>query len=192
VNETKTIEAIKKGNLRAEEELLNFFDERIRFIVLSRLNQYIEEIDDVVQDIKMAVIISLRKGNFSNNKDGVTLGGYVYGITMNKISDYLKKLYKEKQIKADIADNEVHPLTDTEFIEKDEIKEHLKKAITNLKHKYKEIIYLRYYEELSIQEISNQLNLPARRVSERINYAIKLLKKEVDNSAFQMLTQLFI
>lgn len=192
MNETKIIEAIKKGNLRAEEELLNFFDDRIRFIVLSRLCNHLEEIDDVVQDIKMAVVISLRKGNFSNEKDGVTLGGYVYGITMNKISDYLKKLYRDSKIKADYAEDEVQPLTDTEFIEKDEIKEHLKKAIANLKHKYKEIIYLRYYEELSVQEISNQLNLPARRVSERINYAIKLLKKEVDNSAFKMLMQLFI
>ena len=47
-----------------------------------------------------------------------------------------------------------------------------------LKQKYREILLLRIYEEKSIEEISEHLKIERRRVSERINYAFKLLLKE--------------
>jgi len=53
------------------------------------------------------------------------------------------------------------------------IARHLEK----LKPKYKEILYLYYYKELSRDEVAKKLEISPRRVSERVNYAQKLLKK---------------
>jgi RNA polymerase sigma factor (sigma-70 family) len=46
-----------------------------------------------------------------------------------------------------------------------------------LEFKYKEALELRYFKELSVPEISAQLGIPPRRVSERIHYALKLLRQ---------------
>ena len=50
-------------------------------------------------------------------------------------------------------------------------------CLQNLRPPYKEALELRYFKELSIAEMSAQLGLPPRRVSERIHYALKLLRK---------------
>jgi DNA-directed RNA polymerase specialized sigma24 family protein len=42
---------------------------------------------------------------------------------------------------------------------------------------YREALELRYLQEFSIQEMSEKLGIPPRRVSERIHYALKLLRK---------------
>ena len=60
----------------------------------------------------------------------------------------------------------------------------IKKALKNLKGKYQEVLFLKFFEELSVKEISDRLNLPTRRVSERINYALKLIKKEIERTGY--------
>jgi RNA polymerase sigma-70 factor (ECF subfamily) len=50
-------------------------------------------------------------------------------------------------------------------------------SIEKLKPKYKEILYLYYYKELSRAEVADKLGISPRRVSERVNYAQKLLKR---------------
>ncbi|MDP2363750.1 MAG: sigma factor-like helix-turn-helix DNA-binding protein, partial [Ignavibacteria bacterium] len=57
-------------------------------------------------------------------------------------------------------------------------KEKIKYALASLDEKYKEVLLLRIYEEQSIDEISENIGIEKRRVSERINYALKLLLKE--------------
>ncbi len=52
------------------------------------------------------------------------------------------------------------------------------RVINELKEKYKKVIFLRYYQGLSILEIADKLEIESRRVSERINYANKLIRKQ--------------
>ena len=50
-------------------------------------------------------------------------------------------------------------------------------AIKKLKPKYREVLYLYYYKDLSMEEVAEKLGISPRRVSERVNYSQKLLKK---------------
>lgn len=52
-------------------------------------------------------------------------------------------------------------------------------ALSKLDNKYQEVLLLRVYDELSIEEIANKIGIEKRRVSERINYALKLILKEL-------------
>lgn len=56
-------------------------------------------------------------------------------------------------------------------------KEKLTKALNKLDEKYRDVLIMRVYDELSIDEISHQIGIEKRRLSERINYALKLLLK---------------
>ena len=55
--------------------------------------------------------------------------------------------------------------------------EMIARHLEKLKPKYKVILYLYYYKELSRNEVAQKLGISPRRVSERVNYAQKLLKK---------------
>ena len=52
-------------------------------------------------------------------------------------------------------------------------------AVQQLKPKFKEVLNLYYYQELSRDEVAAKLGISPRRVSERLNYAQKLLRKMV-------------
>jgi len=65
-----------------------------------------------------------------------------------------------------------------EFLDHEK-KEIIRSALSSLDDKYKEVILLRIYEEQSIDEIAKKVGIKKRRVSERINYALKLLLKEL-------------
>jgi len=59
-----------------------------------------------------------------------------------------------------------------------QVKEQVVKAINELPPRLKEIIYLRYYDELSIQEIADALGLNYQSVSNHLQRAFSLLKNK--------------
>jgi RNA polymerase sigma-70 factor, ECF subfamily len=171
---------IAEGDHEAENFLFSRFRERIDFLVKIRLTGKVpaEDRKDIVGDIHRAILVSLRKGLFKP-ETGKPLDAYIAGISSNIIGQYFRKLGKEV-ITEDIAvqyniENPGNILSDIIDTER---RERVRACLHRIKPKYLEILILRYYEEKSIDEIAGQLNLERRRVSERINYAFKLLLKE--------------
>ena len=72
----------------------------------------------------------------------------------------------------------VAKFTEEYLFENEELK-NLRDLLKGLPSKYKEVLDLRFFAELSVQEISDRIGLPPRRVSERINYALKLARKAI-------------
>ncbi|MBA7652706.1 hypothetical protein ES703_60545 [subsurface metagenome] len=64
-----------------------------------------------------------------------------------------------------------------EHVENKERAELITGAIKKLKPKYREVLYLYYYKGLSREEVAKKLSITPHRVSERVNYSQKLLKK---------------
>lgn len=175
--ETELVKRIYSGDARAETELFSHFDARIIRKVRFSIGTSNSDWQDLVAEIKIALLENLRDGKFDVDR-GVLLGSYVFGITMNKIRDYFKFRKKQEIISAIPPDDNELSVDDEPEVERQELRKILRTLLEKLKLKYKEVLYLRYYEELSINEISLKIKLPPRRVSERINYAVKLLQKE--------------
>jgi len=179
-DEKTIIIRIAEGDSEAENYLFSRFKERIQFLVRvrSRGNIPKQDQEDIISEIQQAILLSLRKGGFDQER-GKPLEAYIAGIAGNFVGQYFRKLKREK-INVDIdlqhhignSGNILSDLIDEERREK--LRNYLKK----LKQKYKEVLVLRIYENKSIEEIAEQLNLDRRRVSERINYAFKLFLKE--------------
>lgn len=180
-HEKKLVEQILKGNRNAEQELFAGFDKKIIRKVRLSIGLSNPDWKDIVSEIQLAVLESLRHGRFDVQR-GSSLGSYIYGITMNKIRDYFKQQKKKKRFAIDSEGMEDPSADEIDDFEQKERSYLLRGLLKGLKLKYKEVLYLRYYKEYSISEISQIINLPPRRVSERINYAVKLLKKECDKN----------
>ena len=174
--EQKLIDRIRSGDTDAEVELFRQYGARIARKVSYSLGPGNDDWKDVAGEVQMAVLISLRQGKYDINR-GVSLGAYIYGITTNKIRDYFKDRKKRPFIPENLPEGVV-PVAEAYDLEIKEVRSLLNSLLSKLKLKYKEVLYLRYYEELSITEISKKLNLPPRRVSERIHYALKLARKK--------------
>lgn len=91
-------------------------------------------------------------------------------VTINECKDLLKSFYKNKVVSLDELDYEIGTF-------KNEHKEVLE-AVLNLEAKYRNVIYLYYYEGYKASEIAEILHKNANSVYTLINRA-KLLLKEV-------------
>jgi len=180
VDEKTIIARIAGGDSEAENYVFSHFKERIQFLVRvrSRGNIPKQDQEDIISEIQQAILINLRKGGFDTER-GKPLEAYIAGIASNIVGQYFRKLKREKTtVDIDLQ----HHIENSENILSDlideERREKLRNYLQRLKLKYKEVLVIRIYENKSIDEIAKQLNLDRRRVSERINYAFKLLLKE--------------
>ena len=78
--------------------------------------------------------------------------------------------------------------TEDYLLERAELKDLLKEALNTLSPKYREALELRFLKEYSIQEISEKLEMSPRRVSERIHYALKLIRKVCEDAKIVSIT----
>ncbi len=126
--------------------------------------------EDVVNEIMINVVEKIKKGEFRGDS---SIGTFIYTITSRRIIDFIRK--KSKVLKHAPEPNPY--LSPQEQAEKTERAQWIAEAIEKLKPKYKEVLYLYYYQELSREEVAKKLKISPRRVSERVNYAQKLLRK---------------
>ncbi len=169
------INRILKGDREAEQELLLQFIEEIKIIVRHQLADSSEYLEDLTNEICIALIENLRKGKFDPER--AKLGSYIYGIAKNKISDFRKQ--KTDIIKEDISKKEIPIIPEiSERFENDELLDIMRGQLTDLKPKYRKVLILRYYMERSIGEIAEILGIPKEKVSEGIYYATELLRKK--------------
>lgn len=166
-NETKVEK--RKSDLNTEE-IINKYRPIVSFRVKKSIGVQTPEWEDVVNEIMVNVIEKLKKGEFRGES---SIGTFIYTITSRRIIDYIRQ--KSKVLKHAPEPNPY--LSPQERIEDKERAEWIAKAIEKLKPKYKEVLYLYYYQELSREEVAKRLNITPRRVSERVNYAQKLLRK---------------
>jgi len=126
--------------------------------------------EDVVNEIMINVVEKLKKGEFRGDS---SVGTFIYTITSRRIIDFIRK--KSKVLKHAPEPNPY--LSPHEHVENIERAEWIAESIKKLKPKYKEVLFLYYYQELSREEVAKKLKISPRRVSERVNYAQKLLRK---------------
>lgn len=126
--------------------------------------------EDVVNEIMINVVEKLKKGEFRGES---SVGTFIYTITSRRIIDFIRK--KSKVLKHAPEPNPY--LSPQEHVENAERAQWIADCIKKLKPKYKEVLYLYYYQELSREEVAKKLKISPRRVSERVNYAQKLLRK---------------
>lgn len=186
LNEKSLIEKIIAGDTDSENHLFLHFKERIEFLVRARLRGKVSSDDqkDIISEVRQAILLSLRKGGFDPSK-GKPVEAYIAGIVSNVVAMQFRNLKKENPTEdLDIyhsLNDFNNPLSDILDSEK---KKKLNEALNRLDEKYRNVLLMRVYDELSIEEISNHIGIEKRRVSERINYAFKLLLKELKKQKY--------
>jgi len=182
-------------NQMTDEELVRYslHDENAFYILMKRyepaLLRYInrimqasrEEAEDLLQEIFIKVYRNIN--GFDIN---LKFSTWLYRIAHNEvISQYRKNRRYRSSLNIDDAVNDsrllVNFLTDTFNMESDylvrEMGVEVKKVLEKLAPKYRDVLVLRYLEELSYEEISDIIQKPSGSVATLLNRAKEKFKK---------------
>jgi RNA polymerase sigma-70 factor (ECF subfamily) len=164
---------VEKRTVRVDlDEVVVKYRPIVSFKVKKSLGTQTPDWEDVVNEVITQVIEKVKKGEFRGDS---SIGTFIYTVTTRRIVDFIRQ--KTKVLKgipepAPLPD----PCDDAESRERARV---LAEAIKLLKPKFKEVLNLYYYQELSREEVAQRLGISPRRVSERLNYAQKLLRKMI-------------
>ena len=109
---------------------------------------------------------------------------WLWRIAINHTKDYLKNWYNNHvQTNSDIFFNDLNEKTDIEktVIQRDEDAT-LAHAVMELPIKYREVIYLFYFEEYALKDMSSILCTNENTIKTRLRKAKKLLKTRLEES----------
>ncbi|PKL87135.1 MAG: hypothetical protein CVV23_16955 [Ignavibacteriae bacterium HGW-Ignavibacteriae-2] len=186
--EQEIINRIHEGDSSAEEELIKLLYPRVKMIVGSRVAEH-EVRREIINDIFVSVILKIRDGSYENERES-TLISYLNGVARFKIQNYYRRYYRKIKMEVnyseEFTDNkELYDYIKLDVEENEEIeqnKKFWKEMINKLKPKYKNVLFLRYYDDLSVIEIGNKLNISPQKVSDYLKYSKQLLLKEISEN----------
>jgi RNA polymerase sigma-70 factor (ECF subfamily) len=154
------------------ENIMNEYGDRLTKFSYNYLKDW-SLAEDIVQDVFMTCY-----KEYENIDRVVSFKAWIYRITVNKCKDVLKSsIFKRVIMNSDLLRlSKSGELTPEMSILKSSEEEFLATCVLALPIKYREVITLYYYEELSIEEMSEILKLNNNTIKTRLNRARMKLK----------------
>jgi RNA polymerase sigma factor (sigma-70 family) len=178
--------AIAKGDQKAYAELLSRYRESVYYMMLKMVNNK-DDADDLTIEAFGRAFKKLEQ--YTPN---YAFSTWLFKIASNNAIDFLRKKKLNNTISMDTrnensdydASNLVksNTLDPEEFYIKKQKVEMVRAVIDKLKPKYKELVELFYFQELSHEEISDRLNLPIGTIKAQLFRARDFLFELIKNS----------
>lgn len=175
MSERKGFDAIRcyrrflSGDAEALERLVReYSDALVRFAYCYVKDSAIAE--DVMEDAFAALIVKRRPFNDADN-----LRAYLYKIVRNKCVDYLR-LHKKRVSLSDVDRVLVGAETETALLRRENSRT-VYKALQKLPPQYREVLYLTYFEEYGVDELSHLLKCTKKQIYNLLSRAKLSLKQ---------------
>ncbi|ALC85263.1 RNA polymerase subunit sigma [Bacillus sp. FJAT-22090] len=167
------LDDLQSNPVEAIENIMNTYGTEIKKFIYTYLNNE-SDTDDVTQEVFVTVYLKL-----SSFQGRSSLKSWIYSIAVNKCKDYLRnnRLRQSKLIEKITNLTISSKIIDVpEEYKQSSIKEGLFEKVIELPIKYREVIILYYFKELSIKEISFILNMKETTLQTRLLRARSKLK----------------
>ena len=158
------------GDKDALAELIERYQKPLQYFI-SRLLDDAQITEDIFQDTWLTVIRGI-----NSLKKVDAFSTWLYRIARNKVYQQLRK----KRKKSELDENILAP-KDTEnnvFSPEDAAKVH--RCLEKLKPEHKEVLMLRFLEQMPYDQIAQVINCNLGTVKSRIYYAKRALKREME------------
>jgi len=169
--------AISNGSHEAFQQFFNIYQKRVYGFLYKMLCSHEE-----AEELSQIVFIKIWENRATKNLDS-SLDAYVFKIAKNCALDMLRQEVRKLLFEKKMIDNfKTSEDGEADAIDKD-LKRHIESLITHIPERRREIFKLRYEEELSYKEISEQLNISIgtaqTQVERTLNYLRQQLGKEL-------------
>lgn len=165
-----------KENAAAFEELYSHYLPKIYGFLLNRIGQK-ELAEDLTSEVFAKALANISKFN----DRGVPFAAWLFRIARNTLIDYTRK---KKEILTDAVES-FEPEPDhaeagaVAGLIHDEKKLFIRKTMKNLPEKYQTVLSLKFFEELSNEEIAEIIGCQKNAVAVRVHRALRLMKKHL-------------
>lgn len=147
--------------------------------VLRTAYMYVKDIhsaEDIFQDVFIKV--NQKLSTFEGNSSIKT---WIIRITINTCKDYLKSAWSRKVIPMmEYQEDGIASEADFDDVEKQDTKDLIMKEVLSLPSKYKDIVLCVYYQQMSLTEAANVLNIAEGTAKSRLSRARKRLKEALE------------
>lgn len=158
------------GDKDAFEELVARYHPRLVYYLRQMLPQA-DHVDDVLQEVWLAVYRSLPR-----LADPAALTAWLYRIARDKTSVLWRRRLPERLL--DISDLAEEPSQDNEFCQEDAQEIHV--GLSHLPPEQREILVLRFLEDMTYQQIAKVMDCPIGTVRSRLHYAKAALRQTIE------------
>ncbi|MDF2511017.1 MAG: hypothetical protein K0S04_883 [Herbinix sp.] len=143
--------------------------------VLRTAYMYVKDIhsaEDIFQDVFIKV--NQKLSTFEGNSSIKT---WIIRITINTCKDYLKSAWNRRVVPMmDYQEDAIISETDYDEVESQDTKELIKQSVLSLPEKYKDVVLCVYFQEMSIAETANALQIAEGTAKSRLSRAREKLK----------------
>ena len=180
-------EAVESGNQKAYAQLMDNYRESLYMLMYKMVNNPYDAEDLTIEAFGKAF------RNLSQYTCDYAFSTWLFKIASNNCVDFLRKkklhlLELDKGYSFDeigersIELNDDKPNPEERLFDKEKISE-IRRLVNTLKPNYRKLIELRYFEELSYEEIAQRLDVPLGTVKAmlfRAKYMLQAIVKEGD------------
>jgi len=180
------VENAQKGDQRAYGELLAKYRDAIYFMLLKMVNDPVDAEDLTIEAFGKAF------KNIDQYTPNFAFSTWLFKIASNNAIDHIRKrrgstisldqtvdeedsLSPSSLIQSDSPDPELNMINDQKI-------KMMRSVVTKLKPRYRKLIELRYFEEYSYEEISENLDIPLGTVKAQLFRARDLLLNVLKNT----------
>lgn len=178
----KRIKQVIKGDQNAFGEIVEIYKDKV-FQLCFRMVGNRHEAEDLAQEAFVRAFV-----NISSFNQTLKFSTWLYRIATNLCIDRLRKKKPDYYLDAEVAGTEgltmysqipAKTVLPEEEVVSLEIQQQIQLEISKLPEKYRSVIVLKYIEELSLNEISEILELPLGTVKTRIHRGREALRKQL-------------
>ncbi|BCB02549.1 sigma-70 family RNA polymerase sigma factor [Bacillus sp. KH172YL63] len=159
------------------EDVVDQYGEDVWKLVFSYV-RHEQTADDLTQEIFIKIYKKI--DTFAGHS---TMRTWIWRVAINHCKDYLNSWYKRRVSPEE--DRRFERMRSTSCVEGDVVQRdedrELEAVVMGLPLKYREIIYLYYYEECPIKEVSSLLGVKENTVKTRLRKAKQLMKERLVN-----------
>ena len=164
--ENELLHRLRQGDASCWEELVSmYYEDILRYCVYHSPDM--ESARDAVQETFLKVI-----RYFPQYRDRGKFRGFLYKVASNTCTD----LWRQRKA--------VELPEDVEFLEtgfaRSESQVTIQDLVRNLPEEVREIVYLKFAQELTLREIAMVTEQPMRTVQSRLRRALKMMKCEME------------
>ncbi len=179
MTDEQLVKAYAQGSNEAFDTLLKRHQDRIYNYIL-RIIKNEDIANDIFQETFVKAILTIKQGRYTENGK---FPAWISRIAHNLIIDYYRQEKSENVQSADLDDvdvlNRKELCEDTieDMIIYDQIREDVKYLIKELPKLQREVLTMRYYQNLSFKEIAEMTGVSINTALGRMRYAILNLRR---------------
>ncbi|MDE7160317.1 MAG: sigma-70 family RNA polymerase sigma factor [Muribaculaceae bacterium] len=179
MTDEQLVKAYAQGNNEAFDTLLKRHQDKVYSYILRMIRN--EDIaNDIFQETFVKAILTIKQGRYTENGK---FPAWISRIAHNLIIDWFRQEKSENLQSADLEDvdilnrKELCEATIEDVMISEQIRDDIKHLITQLPPLQREVLMMRYYQNLSFKEIAQTTGVSINTALGRMRYAIINLRR---------------